>query len=260
MKLLPGQIAKAAEFLIQARRDGRRLDSLPDALRPQSIDEAHAIQDAVFARSGEKISAIKVGATKDGTVFRGILHESLCRASPAVFDATEHDFVGIEAEIAFRFPDGLAPSDKSYLPEVVAAAASALAAFDIVGTRFDNFMALSQFDRIADGLNAGGFVYGRELADWRGVDFTTMPVEVWVDGSRVYSGIGGHASVDPFLPVLRYVDSVREAGLPPGTCLTTGSFCGFLPVAPGQTIGATLGRFEAIEVTLRAADGRARQS
>src|SRR5690606_17157274 len=114
---------------------------------------------------------IKVNAPKSGGVYRGLLEEAVCYASPAVIDTAEHDYVGIEAEVAFRFADGLPPSAAGYQFEAVASAAEACAALDIVGTRLEDFMARSQFERIADGLNAGSFVYGPFQAGWRNIDY-----------------------------------------------------------------------------------------
>jgi 2-keto-4-pentenoate hydratase len=253
MTLSPSQIAEAADLLIAARREGQRLSGLPEAVRPTSISEGHAIQDEVRARSGQGIGAIKVNAPKTGGVYRGMLEKAVCHRSPATIDTAEHDYVGIEAEIAFHFADGLPPSPSGYEPEAVASAARACAALDIVGTRLEDFMARSQFERIADGLNAGSFVYGPDHAGWRDIDYAKLPVSVMIDGVEVFSDTGGHLWVDPFLPVLAFVEMVKDAGLPPGTILTTGSFCGLLPIAAGETIRAVMGPLEPVQVTLHSA-------
>lgn len=259
MTLSADQIAQSANLLVQARRGGYRLASLPEAIRPTTVDEAHATQDAVLTLTAASIGAIKVNADKGGGVFRGKVDQAFCQRSPAAFDFFDGELIGIEAEIAFHFPEGLAPSPSGYNANVFAAA-RASAAFDIVGSRFDDFRARTQFERIADALSSAAFVHGAAKNDWRGIDFTALPVSVSVDGSVVFEGKGGHPAIDPFAPVLAYLDTVRASGLPPGTILTTGSFCGLLPVAPGQVIRATLGEFDPIEVTLRAATPDKRSS
>lgn len=251
MSLYADQIARAADLLIEAGRSGQMLAALPEDLRPANVDEAHAIQDVARRVLGHDIGAIKVNVSGE-LVYRGMLSDAVCQPSPAVFDTAPGQFAGIEAEIAFRFPDGLAPSSEPYERDAVAAAAEACAAFDLVGTRFRDFMKRTAFERIADGLNAGAFAYGRATRDWRSVNFAAMPVQVAVNGVETFAGTGGHAAGDPFNLVMAYVNSVRGEGLKPGAILTTGSFCGLLPVAPGQTIIARLGDFDPVEVTLRA--------
>ncbi|RUT34802.1 hypothetical protein EMQ25_02255 [Arsenicitalea aurantiaca] len=253
MGLSRDQIAEAASLLISAGRSGTRLSALPERIRPEAIEDAHAVHDAVREALRQDIGAIKVNLA-GGVVFRGTLASAVCRPSPARFDAAPGQFAGIEAEIAFRFPDGLLPSPDSYDPARVAEATEACAAFDLVGTRFHDFMRRSQFERIADGLNAGAFAYGPFRRNWLGVNFAELAVQVSVDGIESFSGIGGHAASDPFLYALAYAETVRDQGIAPGTILTTGSLCGLLPVAPGQTIRARLGDFHPIEVTLRPID------
>jgi 2-keto-4-pentenoate hydratase len=250
MGLSYDQIENAASLLIEARRSGKRIAGLPESVRPASADEAHDIQDAVRRALGEDASAIKVTAAKSGDVFRGILPSSACGASPAVFPASSVQIVGIEAEIAFRFPTGLAPQPEGYEADVVAAAAEACAAFDIVGSHFDDFMSLTPFERAADNLNAGAFVSSNSMANWRSVDFKSLSVTVWVDGVELFRGAGGHPAGDAFIPVLAYAHTVRREGLKAGTIITTGSFCGLLPIRPGQVIRAQLGPFDPVEVTI----------
>ena len=58
----PNRVAEAASLLTAARQQHSELDRLPDACRPQSIAEAHAIQDAVTAQLGAEVRAFKANA------------------------------------------------------------------------------------------------------------------------------------------------------------------------------------------------------
>ena len=49
----PTAIAEAARLFIEARRTGQLLDALPASCRPQTVVDAHAIQEATIAGLGE---------------------------------------------------------------------------------------------------------------------------------------------------------------------------------------------------------------
>ncbi len=53
-------IQQAAALLIGARRTGALLDGLPVACRPQTLEQAHAIQDATVAALGDAVAGWKV--------------------------------------------------------------------------------------------------------------------------------------------------------------------------------------------------------
>lgn len=248
--MTPSAIEDAARLLADARRQGQRLAGLPENLRPASVDEAHAVQDAVRRLLGETPGAAKVNTPAVGGVVRGIVPADLTMPSGAWVTAAAIGLAGIEAEIGFVFPRGLEASPEGYDASVVAAAAEAFAAFDVVGTRFHDFMARSQLERVADALNAGAFVYGPARRDWREIDFAAIGLRVEADGAEVFRGQGGHAAGDPFLPVVRYLETVCETGLEPGAMITTGSFCGLLAAAPGQRFCAEFDDFAPVEVRL----------
>ena len=53
-------IEQAAGLLIAAHRSGTRLDALPIACQPATVEEAHAIQDRMIAALGEPAQAVRV--------------------------------------------------------------------------------------------------------------------------------------------------------------------------------------------------------
>ena len=63
-------IDQAAALLVAAR-SGHALAALPDACRPATLEEAHAIQEAVASKLGERIAGWKVAATPEGRIIRG---------------------------------------------------------------------------------------------------------------------------------------------------------------------------------------------
>jgi 2-keto-4-pentenoate hydratase len=240
-----------AGLLIDARHSRRRLNGLPADVRPMTVEDAHAIQDAVHEASSERIGALKVNAPNENEVYRGIIPARRVVTSPAKISARDAGLMGIEAEIAFLFLNGVRPQEEAYDYSALANSALALPAFDIVDTRFEAFMSRSPHERIADSLNAGFLVHGAARRDWRDIAHASIHVRLMVDGAEVFAGPGKHVAGDPFLPVVRYLDTVREKGCPPGTLITTGSFTGLTIAKAKQVIRAEFAGFSPIEVEFR---------
>ena len=81
---------------------------------------------------------------------------------------------------AFALPSTGATASLAAPTEIaakVAATLDACAAIEIVHSRFENGGAgVSNLEKLADSISNGGLVVGPALADWRGLDFTTIDV------------------------------------------------------------------------------------
>src|SRR3954470_3136347 len=98
--MTPDQIDKAAAALAAARK-GQPIPALPEGARPQSREDAFAIQDAVLKRLDERVGGWKVGALPDGGNFVAPIYASAVKASPATMPARGFHLIGIECEIGF---------------------------------------------------------------------------------------------------------------------------------------------------------------
>lgn len=241
-------LQQAATMLVSARRNGELLPCLPEDIRPGTIEEGHAIQDQVFALLGEQVGAWKVNTPPAGGLFHGGVVGSKVAASPAVFPADDLGLLGVEGEIAFIFPDGVPARGAKYGYDELAALALAMPALDIVDSRYESFMHVTVFERIADCLNAGAFVFGEPVAHWQGTDFSTLEAKLFFDDLTAVTTCGGHAAGNPFLPVLAFVNASPQAGLSAGTMITTGSFTGFERATPGQSVRIEFPGFGSAEV------------
>ena len=67
-------IQQAAATLVQARRTMQPIANLPDACRPATVADAHAIQDAITAAFGTAVGAYKANAPADGEPNRGVIY------------------------------------------------------------------------------------------------------------------------------------------------------------------------------------------
>jgi 2-keto-4-pentenoate hydratase len=246
-------INQAAALFVAARHSGKLIDRLPPECRPVSPHDALAIQDATVRSLGERIGAWKVAAPIDGTLMRGAILESRIFAGPAVVPARLAPMLGVEAEIAFCFESGLAGREQEYTYAEVAEAGTALAAIEIVDSRFGSYQGTPLLDRSADCVSNGGFVCGAPRTDWRRFDLTNIEVTLLVDAAVVVHRSGGHAARDPLLPAIALANDLRHSGgLPPGIIVTTGTYTGLTFVKPGQSVTARFAGFAAVEVRFAA--------
>lgn len=245
-------IEEAAALLVAARRSGVLIDRLPDRCRPAGAADAMAIQEATVRQLGERVAAWKV-TTIDGALVRGAILASRYFDTPASVPARLVPLLGVEAEIAFRFPNGLPARDAEYSYAEVAAAVEALPAIEIVDSRFRDYQGTALLDRSADCISNGGFVAGPSRRDWRSFDLKGIEAVLEIDGKEVVRKAGGHASGDPLLPAIALAnDRRRHGGLPAGVVITTGTYTGMNRARPGQRVVARFTGFGTAEVTFTA--------
>jgi 2-keto-4-pentenoate hydratase len=252
--MTPHAIDGAARMLSESRRSRQLLDALPDALRPATLEDAHAIQEATATQLAESIAGWKVSATPDGRVARGALLRSRLYASGCRIAAAAVPLLGVEAEIAFRFDRDLPPRERPYDYDEIAAAVTALPAIEVVDSRFRGYPNAPLLDRIADCMSNGAFVYGEAQQRWRDFDLEALDVELVVDDHSIVHRSGGHPTRDPLLPAVALVNDLRSSsGVLAGQIVTTGTYTGLNFAKPGQIVVATFAGFGSVSVRFEGA-------
>jgi 2-keto-4-pentenoate hydratase len=234
------QIEQAAALLVQARRSMQPVAGLPEALRPQSVAEAHEIQDATTAALGKPVVAFKANTPPDAEANRGVIYDGTIWPSPAQVPAAAVPACGVEGEVAFVFRRDLPPRARPYTRDEVSAVIEALAAIEVVhsryGARATDRGAISNLENLADSISNGGFVPGAPLADWRGLALGRLKVRLTVNGETVLQQEGGHPTGDPLGVAVALVDMMRDqGGVRAGQFVTCGSWTGLRFLQPGDT-------------------------
>lgn len=227
-----------AQRLIEARRSGRPIATLPRELVPETSEEAYAVQDAL-ARAMGAIAGWKVGAAGPAAEPNcAPLFADLVAPSPARFPAAQFPLGGIEGELAFRFGKSLPPRPTPYDEEEVWQAALTLhPAIELVQSRFADFKAQEKLVLLADNQANGAFCYGAPLDRWREIDFLRQEARLAIDGSEVARAVGGNAAGHPrrLLAWLANHLSRRGLGLAAGAIVTTGTHTGLVFARAGAT-------------------------
>lgn len=245
--------AQAAALLVQARRSMQPVAGLPEACRPASVTDAHEIQDATTAALGKAVAAFKAMAPPGGEPNRGLIYDGTVLPTPARMPAADVPACGVEGEVAFIFRRDLPPRERPYTRDEVSAAVDALAAIEVVHSRYADRNAVSNLENLADFISNGGFVYAPPLADWRGLPLGALRVRLTVNGETAIDKEGGHPTGDPLGVAVALVEMLRDTtGVRAGQFVTCGSWTGLRFLKPGDTCGVWFEGLGAAEVTFSA--------
>jgi 2-keto-4-pentenoate hydratase len=240
---LDAKVEKMAQWLWQARQRRLPYRNLPDELRPASIAEAYAAQEAYY-RLAEPVYG-PVGGAKIATTTKvmqqlmGITHP----CGGAIFSRTIHhspaklragDFVNlrIESEIALKLGVDLPASGAPWTRAAVAPAiAAAMPAFELIEDRNADYAKTEATSLIVENCWNGGAVVGAPKTV--GVDdLAGIKGRLTIDGKPVGEG----ASEDPCATLAWLANHVAARGrdLKAGMVVITGSLIPTVSIAPGQ--------------------------
>jgi 2-keto-4-pentenoate hydratase len=254
----------AADMLWEHWQGGRRLATLPEAIRPRTREAAYAVQALLERRSAFPLFGWKIAATSkagqahinvDGPLAGRLLRERVFAPGVEVPYGANHMRV-IEAEFAFRMAVDLPPRDRGYrIDDVVAAVATLHPAIEIPDSRFDDFTIVGAPQLIADNACAHYFVLGPATsADWRAMDLVGHAVTGTVSGKESRAGRGGNVLGDPREALTWLVNELSALGLTlhAGEVVTTGTCIVPPPIEPGDLFEADFGVLGRVETFLGA--------
>lgn len=228
-----------AQKLLAARANMAtgRIATLPEGLKPTSMEAAVAVQQEVaksFAIGGWKVGA------PGGTRCCGALPAATIQPTPATLAAAQHPLRMVESEVAFRMKADLPPRATPYTKaEVTAAIDTMHPAIEVCESRFVEPKDFDLFTNVADTQSHGGFVYGPGTKDWRKVDLSAQVCRQFVN-----SALDAERTGYPFGDILDLVTwlantgSTWAGGLKAGQFVTCGSWSGANRVPAGATVRA----------------------
>jgi 2-keto-4-pentenoate hydratase len=232
-----------AQWMWEARARRLPYRNLPDDLRPASIAEAYAAQEAYYrlaeptygAVAGAKIATttkvmqelMGINHPCGGAVFRRTIH-----ASPARLHAADFVNLRIESEIALQLGADLPASGAPWTRASVApAVAAALPAFELIEDRNADYAKTEASSLIVENCWNGGIVIGTPKR-------IALDDLVGITGRLTLGGklIGEGAAEDPCATLAWLANHVAERGrdLKAGMVVITGSLIPTVSIAPGQ--------------------------
>ena len=258
----------AGDLLWDCWQNGRRLESIPEEVRPQTRDEGYAVQATLESRSsgplfGWKIAATSVAGQKhinvSGPLAGRLLRERVTDLSRGHGEAARAELPFganhmkvAEAEFAFRMARDLPPRAQPYsVQDVLDAVATLHPAIEVPDSRFDDFTIVGAPQLIADNACAHLFVLGLPAPDiWREIDLVEHRVTGSVVGrpltgcqTLTREGKGANVLGDPRVALAWLVNELSGLGitLKTGEVVTTGTCLVPLPIERGVEVTADFG-------------------
>ena len=243
---------RAGALLWEAWRSREQIDALPVECRPNSVETAYAIQDALVASAGLPIAGYKIGATNAevqarfgvDAPFSGRVFKDFVSPSPARVKANQVNFYAIEAEFDFVMGRALGPGEAPFTREDVAAAVvSVHPAIEVPDSRYADWLSMKAEDLIADNAIGCLLSLGAPAEDGLARDLAGQAVVVRVNGEVVSEGSGGNVLGDPWNVLVWLANHLGARGetLEAGHLVTTGSTAAVVQCKPGDTVTADFG-------------------
>jgi 2-keto-4-pentenoate hydratase len=240
---------RAAALLWQTRMEERRIDALPPEIRPASLAEGYAIQEAMLDLAqqpaiGWKIAATSAAGQKHIGVtepLAGRLFRDFVLADGARRPIARNHMRVAEAEFAFKMARDLPPRGRDYeMREVCDAVAAMHLAIEVPDARYEVFDTIGAPSICADCAFHAWFVLGPTVPDWRGVDLATQPVRAWKKDAVVAEGSGANALGDPRIALTWLANHLNSRGLAlkAGEVITTGTCVKPVEIGAGDTVVA----------------------
>lgn len=229
-----------ARTLVTARRQGTDLDENQWQSVVRTAQDAYAVQEAVLRElDGQPAATWKSGGpSRESTLTHAPLPRAGLLGSGATLAPLASGRRLVEAEIALRLGRDVTAQDAQHLSHESAAewVSAFTSAIEVVDTRWKQGLDCAALLKLADHQGHGALVLG-EFVPYRPVHWAAQVCSVTV-GPTVRTFVGTHALGDPtwLLPIwLRHATRHGDT-IPAGTVVTTGTWCGLLPVPAGTQV------------------------
>jgi 2-keto-4-pentenoate hydratase len=242
----------AADWIWRAWIEERRIDSIPEAIRPKNRAEGYEVQRQLADLSGQSTLGWKIAATSqagqahlrvDGPLAGRLLADRVCLDGASIRLGNNGMRVA-EAEFAFRLRHDLPARQEPYdLAEVVEAIHTLQPAIEVPDSRYRDFCVVGDAQLIADDACAFQLVLGKPVNDWRRLDLAAHVVQVQLNGRPIRDGRGANVLGDPRLAMHWIANELRVhgPGLKSGDIVTTGTTIVPIAIEPGSRVLADFG-------------------
>lgn len=257
----PEKIDRCAALLYRARSGAQLLEQIPVELKPQSLQDAYAIQDRVFEMLGASTAGWFLGCTNPDIQRQlGITHPYAARlratavhSGPARLEIPSALPVVLEVEFAFKLGSDLPSRVEPYsVEEVGDAVISVHPAIEVVISYLANWTHQPFLDLVADNGTDGALVYGAGTSTWRDIDIDAVEATLSVDGEWVQSGSGKNIDGGPLTMLVWLANHVSQkgGGLKAGQICNTGSCTSIHYVENNCTATASFSNLGAVTLDL----------
>jgi 2-keto-4-pentenoate hydratase len=251
-----------AAALDRAQRERSPLPPLSETYPGLATTDAYAIQSAWFdlkRAQGARLVGRKLGLTSQAMQQQlgvdqpdyGFLLDTMAVPPGATLACSEFLQPRIEPEIAFWLKEDLRGPGIS-AEQVLKASRGVSAALELVDSRIANWR-ITLVDTIADDASSGCMIVSETVVPLEGLDLATVKTVLTRNGEPVGNGTGAAVLGHPAHAVAWLANKLAEFGVPllAGQVILSGSMCGAVPVAPGDTFRGTFSELGEVAVNFR---------
>ncbi|WP_317987981.1 2-keto-4-pentenoate hydratase [Hyalangium gracile] len=250
-----------ARQLDQARLEAREVPPLTRTHADLPLPDAYSIQaEGIRLRlaRGERVVGLKMGLTSeakrkqmnlDSPVY-GVLTDRMQVQAGGIFRLQGFIHPKIEPEIAFRTSREL--RGRITREEALDACSSAMAAMEILDSRYLDFKYFSLPDVVADNSSSSMFVLGTTERPPRELDLGRLQMSMEVNGTQVQSALSNAISGDPVLSVVQLCELLAQRGesLPAGSIVLAGAATAAHMMKPADQVRLTVDGLGSVEISV----------
>lgn len=236
-------LASLVESLRVAHRAGTAVDDQAAQPLVASLEDAYAVQEALYAALGNPAGVPKYwksgGPTRGDPMRHAPLPVAGVQPSGSALEGVRLRNRWIEAEVALRLGcDVTAEVARSLMPEDGAALVDAMCvSIEMVDTRWANGRSAAPLLKVADLVVHGALVLG-EFVPFAPRKWDEQECRVRIGNGDWKVFRGGLGIGDPAWVLPQWLKHVarRGATVPAGTVVTAGTWCGLLDAAAGDLV------------------------
>jgi 2-keto-4-pentenoate hydratase len=226
----------AASILLQRRIEGTQGDRLPVESRPQTIEQAIAIQTAVAnawcEQMDDSIGGWKCLQPSNANIIVAPIFTRTMNSVAPVSLWADQGMAPIEPEIGFVMGKDLPARDQAYTPaDVDAAIGRTHMCLELMRCRYADKSQCEFPEMLADSLLNQGMFVGPQIDAEKAKASAELLIDVTANGEKkTYQGKHPNAAPRAGLYWLAEFLRQRGMGLQAGQVVITGSFAGIIPV------------------------------
>lgn len=255
--------ADAAKILVQRRVQGAQGERLPESCRPQTLEQALAIQAAVSAhwceQMDDSIGGWKCLLPPEGKLVVGPIYTRTIDSVPPVSlwtkTTAQGELARIEPELAFFFGQDLPPRPEPYsAAEVDAAIARTHMALELINGRYADPASCEFPEMLADGLVNQGLFIGPQVDCDSARGASSFTVTMTCANGEIIERQGQHPNIHPRAPLYWLAEFLRSRGqgIVAGQAVITGSYAGVIEVPVNSAINIDYAGLGTMDVSFTA--------
>lgn len=229
--------AEAAAILVTRRINGSQAERLPEHCRPQTLEQALAVQAAVTdhwcEQMDDSIGGWKCLLPPEDKLVVGPIYTRTIDSVPPVSLWPKGDRARIEPELAFFFGQDLPARAEPYTQaEVDAAIARTHMALELINSRYADPASCEFPEMLADGLVNQGLFIGPEVDSGSARGASSFTITLTCANGEVIERQGQHPNTHPRAPLYWLAEFLRSRGegIVAGQAVITGSYAGVIEV------------------------------